>query len=66
MDVSKESEKSEYNSDQEAAKHSTTGEPFQDDPQVPTIKRKVDLRLSAILALLYCVNQIDRNNLPNA
>ena len=37
-----------------------------EDARVKRIKRKVDLRLSAILALLYCVNQIDRTNLPNA
>ena len=37
-----------------------------EDPRVRRIKRLVDFRLSAILALLYCVNQIDRNNLGNA
>jgi hypothetical protein len=29
-----------------------------EDPRVKKIKRKVDLRLSVILALLYIVNQI--------
>ncbi|PPJ60117.1 hypothetical protein CBER1_03121 [Cercospora berteroae] len=37
-----------------------------EDPRVKQIKRKVDIRLSAMLALMYIVNQIDRNNLPNA
>lgn len=37
-----------------------------EDPRVKKIKRKVDIRLSAMLALMYIVNQIDRNNLPNA
>jgi len=37
-----------------------------EDPRVKQIKRKVDLRLSLILALMYIVNQIDRTNLGNA
>lgn len=34
-----------------------------DDPRVPRILRKVDLRLCLTLAALYVVNQIDRVNL---
>jgi hypothetical protein len=37
-----------------------------EDPRIKAIKWKVDLRLSAILAVMYVVNQIDRTNLPNA
>jgi MFS family permease len=37
-----------------------------EDPRIKKIKRKVDFRLSAILALMYIVNQIDRTNLPMA
>lgn len=37
-----------------------------EDPRVAKIKRRVDIRLSVILALMYIVNQIDRTNLPNA
>lgn len=45
--------------------HHSEGQ-WEEDPRVDKIKRKVDLRLSAILALMYIVNQIDRTNLPNA
>ncbi|KAF7197269.1 putative transporter [Pseudocercospora fuligena] len=38
----------------------------EDSARVKKIKRKVDIRLSVILALMYIVNQIDRTNLPNA
>lgn len=38
----------------------------EDKDRLKRIKRKVDIRLSAILALMYCVNQIDRTNLPMA
>lgn len=41
-------------------------DPNWDDPRAKKIKRKVDIRLSVILALMYIVNQIDRTNLPNA
>ena len=37
-----------------------------EDPRLKKIKRKVDLRLSVILAIMYIVNQIDRTNLPMA
>ena len=37
-----------------------------DEERVKKIKWKVDLRLSAVLALMYGVNQIDRSNLGNA
>ena len=37
-----------------------------EDPRIKKIKRKVDLRLSVVLALMYIVNQIDRTNLANA
>lgn len=72
MEVAKESDKVdklEYASDKEAAKledSDTSLQLIQDEPRLKSIKWKVDLRLSAICALLYCVNQIDRNNLPNA
>lgn len=39
------------------------------EPNAATVKKlkwKVDKRLSAILALMYIVNQIDRSNLGNA
>ncbi|KAI5359824.1 Putative major facilitator superfamily, MFS transporter superfamily [Septoria linicola] len=39
---------------------------WKEDPRIKQIKRKVDIRPSAILALMYIVNQIDRTNLPNA
>ena len=38
----------------------------EDSARLRKIKRKVDFRLSAVLALMYCVNQIDRTNLPMA
>lgn len=38
----------------------------EEDPRLKRVKRKVDMRLSVILALMYIVNQIDRTNLPNA
>jgi MFS family permease len=34
-----------------------------EDPRMPAIRRKVDLRLCLILACLYVINQIDRSNL---
>ena len=37
-----------------------------EDPIVKRVKRKIDLRLSAVLALMYVVNQIDRGNVSNA
>lgn len=37
-----------------------------DPATVQKLKWKVDKRLSAILALMYVVNQIDRSNLGNA
>lgn len=37
-----------------------------DPGMVKKLKWKVDKRLSAILALMYVVNQIDRSNLGNA
>jgi hypothetical protein len=37
-----------------------------DSPRVKAIRWRVDLCLSAILALMYIVNQVDRANLPNA
>ena len=41
-------------------------DPPWDESRIKKIKRKVDIRLSVILALMYIVNQIDRTNLPNA
>ena len=38
----------------------------EDSAYLKKIKRKVDIRLSCILALMYIVNQIDRTNLPMA
>lgn len=37
----------------------------EDSPRVKAIRRRVDLLLSAILALMYIVNQVDRANLSN-
>ncbi|SMY23955.1 unnamed protein product [Zymoseptoria tritici ST99CH_1A5] len=51
-----------------AEKHLSPAEsdPSWEDPRVKAIKRKVDVRLSATLAVMYIVNQIDRSNLSNA
>lgn len=38
----------------------------EDSARVKAIRWRVDLRLSAVLALMYIVNQVDRANLPNA
>lgn len=66
-------EPSEHSKDSEAgAAYIETQEtdlqtdPDWEDPRVKAIKWKVDVRLSAVLALMYIVNQIDRTNLPNA
>lgn len=37
-----------------------------EDPRIKRIKWKVDMRLTSMLALMYCVNMVDRTNLPNA
>ena len=69
MEQSKEPEKGEYFDERtlEPGNSDTSlSIPDEDDPRVKRILRKVDLRLCAILGLLYCVNQIDRVNLPNA
>lgn len=40
--------------------------PVEGQVRLKKVIRQVDIRLSAILALMYCVNQIDRTNLPMA
>jgi hypothetical protein len=37
-----------------------------DDAIVKRIKRKIDVRLCVVVAIMYTVCQIDRVNLPNA
>lgn len=37
-----------------------------DDAVVKRIKRKIDVRLCVVVAIMYTVCQIDRVNLPNA
>lgn len=37
-----------------------------DDAAVKRIKRKIDVRLCVVVAIMYTVCQIDRVNLPNA
>jgi hypothetical protein len=63
MDVSKEALDSDH-----AEWHLSPAEsdPAWEDARVKAIKRKVDIRLSITLAIMYIVNQIDRTNLPNA
>ncbi|SMR52333.1 unnamed protein product [Zymoseptoria tritici ST99CH_3D1] len=65
MDISK--HPAEADADH-AEKHLSPAEsdPSWEDPRVKAIKRKVDVRLSATLAAMYIVNQIDRSNLSNA
>jgi MFS family permease len=41
-------------------------EEWTDDARVPAIKRKVDIRICAVLGALYVINQIDRINLGTA
>ncbi|KJX98737.1 phthalate transporter like protein [Zymoseptoria brevis] len=63
MDISKHPPDADY-----VEKHPSPVEsdPSSEDPRVKAIKRKVDIRLSATLAVMYIVNQIDRSNLSNA
>jgi hypothetical protein len=37
---------------------------FEDDPRVPVIRWKVDIRLSFMLALMHIVNQVDEPIFP--
>ena len=67
MGTSKELEKTDYVDERAQPVNSDTSlAAGREDPRVKAIKRKVDWRLSAMLALMYIVNQIDRTNLPNA
>lgn len=68
MDNSKDYEKTEYLDERSPPPndHAVDWELEQENPRLKKIKRKVDLRLSLILALMYIVNQIDRTNLPMA
>ncbi|KAK5163617.1 uncharacterized protein LTR77_010566 [Saxophila tyrrhenica] len=65
MDSSKEDVKTEF-VDERAQQPDEIYDNDHEDPRIKRIKRKVDLRLSLILAVMYCVNQIDRTNLGNA
>ena len=66
MSVLKDEGKSEYLDERAVPPAADDYDLGYEDPRVKRIKRKVDLRLSAILSLMYVVNQIDRTNLPNA
>lgn len=54
----------------EQGKHDThvphTVQQWVDDPRVPAIKRRVDIRICLVLGALYVINQIDRINLGAA
>lgn len=63
----KDLEHSQHVANQPNTSESSLSAVEEEDPaRLKKIKRKVDIRLSAILALMYCVNQIDRANLGNA
>lgn len=63
----KDVEHSQHVADPAQTSDSNVSDVVEEDPiRLKKIKRKVDFRLSAILALMYCVNQIDRTNLPMA
>ncbi|KAK3701553.1 hypothetical protein LTR37_015407 [Vermiconidia calcicola] len=66
MDGTKEHTNAEFLDERKAGENDTSLSTDYEDPRIKAIKRKVDLRLSCILALMYCVNQIDRTNLGNA
>lgn len=68
MNNTKDYEKAEYLDEGSPPpnQHDIDWELERENPRLKKIKRKVDLRLSFILALMYIVNQIDRTNLPMA
>ncbi|OOQ86333.1 hypothetical protein PEBR_21932 [Penicillium brasilianum] len=51
---------------QKGSSSAETTEIIYDDAEVRRIKRKVDIRLCIVIAVMYTVCQIDRNNLANA